>query len=191
MSFILIFLRYGKALRAAGHRVRLATHEKFRKFVRDNGLEFFPLSGDPTEMMSFMVENSGIIPSISTIVKGDLFRRRRIFSDILNSAWFACIRDDDETGAPFRAEAIIANPISYGHIHCAQKLGIPLHMVFTMPSSPTSAFPHPLSNVSCSKTPREQLNIFSYSFVDTLVRVFLSREDVFVERTCFAKQNRV
>jgi sterol 3beta-glucosyltransferase len=151
---IFSFSRYGKALRAAGHRVRLATHEKFRKFVRDNDLEFFPLGGDPAEIMSFMVKNSGIIPSISTVVKGSLFRRRRIFSDILDSTWLACISDDDETGAPFRAEAIIANPISYGHVHCAQKLGIPLHMVFTMPSSPTAAFPHPLGNVNYSKAPR-------------------------------------
>ena len=28
-------------------------------------------------------------------------------------------------------DAIIANPPSYGHLHCAEKLGIPLHMMFT------------------------------------------------------------
>ncbi|CAF4814941.1 unnamed protein product, partial [Rotaria sp. Silwood2] len=29
----------GRVLLAAGHRVRLATHETFRKFVHGNGLE--------------------------------------------------------------------------------------------------------------------------------------------------------
>lgn len=45
---------------------------------------------------------------------------------------------------PFTAEAIISNPPAYGHVHCAEKLGIPLHIFFTMPWSPTKAFPHPL-----------------------------------------------
>jgi hypothetical protein len=32
---------------------------------------------------------------------------------------------------PFVADAIIANPPAFGHVHCAEKLGIPLHMMFT------------------------------------------------------------
>jgi len=38
---------------------------------------------------------------------------------------------EEETERFFVADAIIANPPSYGHIHCAEKLGIPLHMMFT------------------------------------------------------------
>lgn len=164
-----MYFSYGKALKAVGHRVRLATHEKFRKFVREHGLEFYPLASDPAEIMSFMVENSGILPSLSSVLTGQIFKRRLIFLDIMKSTWLACTNDDDETGAPFRADAIIANPISYGHVHCAQKLGVPLHMVFTMPYSPTSAFPHPLGNVDYSKPARERLNKFSYTLVETLV----------------------
>ena len=48
-------------------------------------------------------------------------------------------------GEPFTAQAIIANPPTYGHIHVAEKLGVPCHMFFTMPYSPTRAFPHPLA----------------------------------------------
>jgi hypothetical protein len=167
---LLICFSYGKVLRAAGHRVRLATHEKFRQFVRENDLEFYPLARDPAEIMCFMVEDSGIFPSFSSIVTGSVFKRLRLFSDILESTWLACINHDDETGAPFRAEAIIANPICYGHIHCAQKLGIPLHMVFTQPSMATAAFPHPLANVDYSKATRERLNHFSYTMVEVVVR---------------------
>ena len=43
-----------------------------------------------------------------------------------------------------QAEAIIANPVCYGHIHCAEKLQVPLHLFFTMPWTPTAAFPHPM-----------------------------------------------
>ena len=47
----LIFVSLGQVLRANGHRVRLATHEVFRSFVRDNGLEFYPLGGDPVDLI--------------------------------------------------------------------------------------------------------------------------------------------
>ena len=38
-------------------------------------------------------------------------------------------------------QAIISNPPCYGHIHCAEKLQVPLHMMFTMPWSATKACP--------------------------------------------------
>lgn len=28
------------------------------------------------------------------------------------------------------ADAIISNPVSYAHLHCAEALGIPLHLMF-------------------------------------------------------------
>ena len=84
-----------------------------------------------------------------------LGRKRRSLADILASTWLACTADDDETQVPFTAEAIIANPPSFGHIHCAEKLQIPLHIMFTMPWSPTTAFAHPLSNIDSSIGPKE------------------------------------
>jgi UDP:flavonoid glycosyltransferase YjiC (YdhE family) len=159
----------GQALRVAGHRVRLATHETFRSFVRGNGLEFYPLAGHPADLMSFMVKNAGMIPSISSIIEGDVRQKRRYLADILVSTWLACTADDDETKAPFIAEAIIANPPSFGHVHCAEKLQIPLHIMFTMPWSPTIAFPHPLANIDSSIGPKEKINLYSYDVIEMLV----------------------
>ncbi len=119
--------------------------------------------------MSFMVKNAGIIPSISSIVAGDIAKNRRTIADILASTWLACTANDDETSLPFTAEAIIANPPSFGHIHCAEKLQIPLHIMFTMPWSPTTAFPHPLCNIDSSKGPSEIINLYSYHVINILV----------------------
>ncbi|CAF4192894.1 unnamed protein product, partial [Rotaria magnacalcarata] len=162
------FIALAKALRSYGHRVRLATHETFRKFVRENGIEFYPLAGDPADLMSFLVKNAGILPSVSSIVSGDVGKSRRIIADILKSTWKACIDEDDETGVPFVAEAIIANPPSYGHIHCAQKLQIPLHMMFTMPWSPTSAFPHPFCRLNYGTGSSDRLNRLSYGVIELI-----------------------
>ena len=43
------FIALGSELQRHGHRVRLATHGQFDKFVRDSGLEFFSIGGDPAE----------------------------------------------------------------------------------------------------------------------------------------------
>lgn len=46
------FLALGNELQRSGHRVRLATHNVFRDFVRAAGLEFYPIGGDPVELMA-------------------------------------------------------------------------------------------------------------------------------------------
>ena len=39
-----------------GHRIRIATHKDYRKFVTDYDLEFYPLGGDP-KVRSFLKIN--------------------------------------------------------------------------------------------------------------------------------------
>jgi hypothetical protein len=46
------FVALGTALQRYGHRVRLATHDVFAEFVRKSGLEFYPIGGDPEDLMS-------------------------------------------------------------------------------------------------------------------------------------------
>ncbi|KAF2155263.1 glycosyltransferase family 1 protein [Myriangium duriaei CBS 260.36] len=74
----------------------------------------------------------------------------------------------DRHRAPFIADAIIANPPSFAHIHCAEKLGVPLHIMFTMPYSPTQAFPHPLANIQSSNADATVTNFMTYGLVDMM-----------------------
>ncbi|KAJ0125797.1 Uncharacterized protein HZ326_31098 [Fusarium oxysporum f. sp. albedinis] len=46
------FVALGNELQRHGHRVRLATHDTFADFVLESGLEFYPIGGDPTELMA-------------------------------------------------------------------------------------------------------------------------------------------
>lgn len=157
------FLKVGKVLKEQyGHRVRIATHPAFRDFVeKDSGLEFFSVGGDPAELMSFMVKNPGMIPTLDTVKSGDIGRRRASMAEMFEGFWRACINATDneknmrnakmmEQANPFVADAIIANPPSFAHIHCAEALGIPLHLMFTFPYTPTQAFPHPLASIKKS-----------------------------------------
>ena len=158
----------GVELQKYGHRVRLATHNVFKDFVRNAGLEFYPIGGDPASLMSYMVRNPGLIPSMKTLREGEIKAKRKMVSEMLLGCWKSCISPDPDTDAPFVANAIIANPPSFAHIHCAQSLSIPLHMVFTMPWSPTRAFPHPLANVRNNTVGEGMANYLSFGLVSTL-----------------------
>ena len=69
---------------------------------------------------------------------------------------------------PFVADAIIANPPSFAHVHCAERLGIPLHLMFTFPYSPTQQFPHPLANIKTSNVDPGYTNFMSYPLVEMM-----------------------
>ncbi|OQE93072.1 hypothetical protein PENNAL_c0006G03456 [Penicillium nalgiovense] len=162
------FVALGNELQRHGHRVRLATHGVFESFVRDSGLEFYSIGGDPSELMAYMVKNPGLIPQMKSVKEGDIQRKRVMVGQILQGCWESCIEDDSVTKTPFVADAIIANPPSFAHIHCAQALGIPLHMMFTMPWTSTRSFPHPLANLKYSTTEPKMANYLSYGIVEWL-----------------------
>ncbi|CAK4695883.1 unnamed protein product, partial [Aphanomyces euteiches] len=166
------FVGIGKRLQKDGHRVRLATHATYRSFVTKNGLEFYPLAGDPKELSAYMVKTSGHIVSFNyEVLTKDTPRNIKTIDEILHSTWPAVsARDPDGNPLlpPFRAQAIISNPVTYGHVHVAEKLGVPLHIMFPQPWVPTQEFPHPLSNLPY-KGKREKRNATSYHVVDALM----------------------
>ncbi|KAF1787275.1 Glycosyltransferase family 28, N-terminal domain [Phytophthora cactorum] len=153
------FLAIAKRLQQDGHRVRLATHKIYRDFITNHGVEFYPLGGDPKELAAYMK---------------DVPRQMQILEDILMSTWPAVSAPDPDgkapgvPGSPFRAQAIISNPVTYGHIHVAEKLGVPLHIMFPQPWVPTVAFPHPMSNLPYQDKPQKR-NYLSYKLVDLLM----------------------
>ncbi|KAL2570424.1 hypothetical protein AAZV13_18G185200 [Glycine max] len=154
------FVAMGKRLQEDGHRVRLATHKNFEDFVMNAGLEFYPLGGDPKVLAGYMVKNKGFLPSGPS----EIHTQRNQIKDIINTLLKACNSRYPESNAPFKAEAIIANPPAYGHTHVAEYLKVPLHIFFTMPWTPTSEFPHPLSRVKQPIGYR-----LSYQIVDALI----------------------
>ncbi|KAF7303781.1 Glycosyltransferase family 1 protein [Mycena indigotica] len=162
------FIALGNELQKHGHRVRLATHNVFEEFVRGSGLEFYPIGGDPAELMAYMVKNPGLIPSMRSLRQGDIQRKRAMVAEMLDGCWRSCIEPDMLSHRPFVAEAIIANPPSFAHVHCAQALGIPVHLMFTMPWSSTRAFPHPLTNIKSSSWDPGRANWISYGVVEFL-----------------------
>ncbi|KAI8206162.1 Sterol 3-beta-glucosyltransferase UGT80B1 [Colletotrichum sp. SAR 10_65] len=163
-----------------GHRVRICTHPVFKDFVESNGVEFFSIGGDPEALMAYMVKNPGLLPSRESVKAGDIGQRRKEMAEIIDGCWRSCIEAGDGMGERvtaatvkdaddlFVADTIIANPPSMAHIHCAEKLGIPLHMVFTMPWCPTQAFHHPLASMSYGEADTSVANYLSFIMMELL-----------------------
>ncbi|XXH02476.1 hypothetical protein Hte_008852 [Hypoxylon texense] len=148
------FIALGQELRKDGHRVRLATHNGFDKFVRKAGLEFYPIGGDPAELMTYMVRNPGLIPRMQSLRAGDIQKKRKMIAEMFNGCWLS-----------------LANSPSFDHLYCAQALGIPVHLMFTMPWSTTKEFPHPLANIKNGRgsgTEPHVANALSYSVAELL-----------------------
>ncbi|POM68850.1 Sterol 3-beta-glucosyltransferase [Phytophthora palmivora] len=140
-----------------------------------HNVEFYPLGGDPKELAAYMVKTGGhLIPLSLEAIQKDVPRNMQMIEEIIQSTWPAVSEADPDGGGPgipgkpFRAQAIIANPVSYGHIHVAERLGVPLHIMFPQPWVPTTAFPHPLSNMPYTNKPKK-VNYMTYKLVDLLM----------------------
>ena len=143
-------------------------------------MEFFSIGGDPEALMAYMVKNPGLLPNMQSVKAGDIGKRRKEMAQMIEGTWRSCIEAGDGMGDKipalnvdeaedlFIADAIIANPPSMGHIHCAEKLGIPLHIVFTMPWSPTKAFHHPLAAMEYGEVETSMANYFSFGIMELL-----------------------
>jgi hypothetical protein len=91
-----------------------------------------------------VVKNPGLIPGRDSLKHGDVGKRKQEIAEIVEGCWRSCIEAGDgmdndteyteehaEKWKPFVANAIIANPPGFAHCHCAERLGIPFHLMFT------------------------------------------------------------
>ncbi|KAG6408111.1 hypothetical protein SASPL_131114 [Salvia splendens] len=122
-----------------GHCVRLATHSEFSGLVKSAGVDFYPLGGDPRVIVEGFIKTQNILLTSWQDIATQLKQLMAVMESLLE----ACTHPDPITGDSFRAQAIIANPPAYGRVDVAEALGVPLHIFFTVPWTPTCAFPHP------------------------------------------------
>lgn len=146
---VIPFISLAHALKELGHRVRIATHLAHRKVVKSQKLDFYPLAGDPKKLSSWMAETGGTVLG-EAMYPYHIPAKKKMVTDIIESCFPAVSEADpfDEDQEPFQADAIISNPPTGGHIHVAEALGVPLHIMFPQPwYYGTSMFPHPMSGL--------------------------------------------
>ncbi|KUF87055.1 hypothetical protein AM588_10001368 [Phytophthora nicotianae] len=168
------FAAIGLKLAAHGHRVRLAANECFRPKIVALGLEFYPLAGAPDSVQDCaqLIHNA----QLNTEAGRSGFGALQAFRELIYSLWPAAYGSDPHGSGPnkpgehFRADALLWHPMLLGHIHVAQRLGIPLQCASLDPLSPTFEFPHVLSSLAgreaaAMMAPRYS-NLLSHGVVD-------------------------
>lgn len=124
------FVALGKGLQAEGHVVTLCTCQRFESFVREHGLHYAYLSNDILDLMDTqagkeaMEETAGIFGFAKTTIKL-LKEAKTIVRNHLHDAWAAA-----EAARP---DLILFHPKAMAGVHIAEKLGIPVGLVFYLP----------------------------------------------------------
>jgi len=163
------FVAFGLGLQKRGHEVRIAAHVQFRDFVKKHGLDYFPLKGDPQELMLFMVNH----PDMVTLSQREIEMKKHTMREIYDSTYMACTTSP--SGDPYAPDVLICNPPCNTHVHLHEKLQIPLHIIFTMPWSGTKDYQHPFASATLmANTTLGYGNKQSFSVIDEITWMGLS-----------------
>jgi UDP:flavonoid glycosyltransferase YjiC (YdhE family) len=153
------FIALGIGLKQAGHQVRLATHATFKAMIRERGLDFAAIEGNPQAFVRSTAAQS-------MMQTRNPFEINRRFRDVLDpvlataqlDSWKACQGTD----------VIIVGGIVFWGIDIAERLQAPCFYATLQPAAPTRAFP-----VSIVPPASERLgglyNRFTYTLVNRLL----------------------
>jgi sterol 3beta-glucosyltransferase len=147
----------------AGFDVTFATHANFEGFVKEQGLKFAPMSGDPKgfqqtpagrELMAAGANPFRFMPAL-----------RKVMKEISSSMLL------DAMAATEGAEAIIAGPLGFVAAPIAEKRGIPVVRTALQPNYPTYSVANPMSPPGLRLG--RHYNMATYRVTQTLFMVFL------------------
>jgi sterol 3beta-glucosyltransferase len=122
------FIALGKRLQSHGHSVRIAAFRRFEAYIKSEGLEYAPLSGDAAEVIRLLIGEQ--------VSPFQYFRNLEVLlnpvkKDFLSDVFSACEGMD----------AILYSLLGAVAWHAADKLNIPCFRVFFFPADPTGEFP--------------------------------------------------
>ncbi|KAF2012068.1 glycosyltransferase family 1 protein [Aaosphaeria arxii CBS 175.79] len=173
------YLALCKELLKEGHKPRIATHAEFESVVRENGIDFAPVEGNPAELMRICVEHGMFTYSF---MKEANAKFRGWLDAVCSSAWQACQG----------ADVLIESPSAMAGIHIAEALEIPYFRAFTMPWTRTRTYPHAFSVME--KKMGGGYNSVTYLTFDTIFWTAISgqinkwrRQDLGLQNTSQAK----
>ena len=137
------YVALGKGLKAAGHSVRLATHENFESLVNSHELEFCPLKGN---VQAFLEDTEN-----RKLLEGGNFLA--INARAAKASQRAAIDWADGGLVAGRGMDLLITGVGglFLGVSLAEKLKIPLLQAYIFPFTPTKAFPAVLFPQSISK----------------------------------------
>jgi UDP:flavonoid glycosyltransferase YjiC (YdhE family) len=134
------YLGLGAGLVARGHRVRLATYERYADAIAAAGLEPYVLPGDPARLMRS--EGAQRIARASGRALAYAREQKAVMERIAERARLLL---DAAVGAADGTDLIVYSLTAVFGASIAESRGLPAVQAFVTPVTPTRAFPHVLS----------------------------------------------
>ena len=127
----------GAGLTRAGHTVRIATHDHYRRFVLDHGLEHATMPLDPVSLFSGVWGNDWLASRNNPLrfMNGLAKVGRAVIPHMVRDARAACAD----------ADAVVFTPLGMAAHHVAEVRGIPSFLAALQPIMPTRGFPSVLA----------------------------------------------
>ena len=124
------YIALALGLQAAGHKLRIATHAVFGDFVREHGLEVYPLDVDPRQVL---------LTQAVAELGNNTFRISRWMEEHFRPGLADLFRATLEAARD--ADLLVNSSLSFAGWHVAEKLGIPGIAAYLQPFTPTGDFP--------------------------------------------------
>jgi len=127
------YLALGKGLLLAGHTVRLSTHDRFRPEIREAGLEFSPITGDPRQLVEEEAGKRWLESGRNPV------RIMRRLLDV-SGPFFSQLLQDCET-AMAGTGAVLFSVLAFPAYHLAEASRIPAVAAYLQPMTRTRELP--------------------------------------------------
>ena len=124
------YIALSKGLQQAGHTVRIVTHQIFESFVKEHGLDFFPLQLDPRQVL---------INQALSELGNNTIRINRWMEENFKSGLQDIFKVTLQ--ANLDAELILNSGLSFAGWHVAEKLGTPALATYLWPVTPSRHLP--------------------------------------------------
>lgn len=128
------FIALGLGLQQAGFTVRVATHSIFEATIRETGLEFAPLEGNPQAIVQGDEGREWMESERNPLKFAGGFRR--LMGPVVRQAMQDALRSSEGTDG-----LVITGPAYYFGYSVAEKLKLPFVYAYLQPLHPTGEFP--------------------------------------------------
>lgn len=122
------FIALGKRLQQNGHEVKIAAFRKFEAYIKAEGFDYAPLTGDAVEVIRLLIGED--------VRPNEYFHNLSVLLNPVKEEFLA-----DVLSACEGSDAILYSILGSVAWHAADKLGIPCFRAFFCPADPTGDFP--------------------------------------------------
>ncbi len=124
------YIALGKGLHQAGHSVRIFSHEIYSTFVKEHGLDFYPLDLDPREVLI-----NQVISDLGNNVVRIMSWLEKHFTPVLEDAFRTTVEANRD------ADLMLNSGLFFIGWHVAEKIKVPAIAAYLWPAIPSHHIP--------------------------------------------------